>query len=133
MTPFRVTRSGSSLRRLRSSPSWPRIVLGGCGGGPGDAAASPVATTTVDLPTSYQFAPAAITVTAGATVTWTNHDNFTHNVQFDGCATRCRCRPARPSPARSMRPGTYPYVCSLHPQDMTGQRARQRADPVRRV
>ena len=44
----------------------------------------PVATTEVQLPRSYRFAPAAITVPVGATVTWTNDDNFTHTVQVDG-------------------------------------------------
>ena len=48
----------------------------------GDATASPVATNTVELPKSYRFAPAAITVPAAATVTWTNHDDFTHNVRL---------------------------------------------------
>ena len=46
------------------------------------ANASPVATTTVDLPKSYKFAPAAIGVQTGATVTWTNNDNFSHSVAF---------------------------------------------------
>ena len=94
------------------------LVLAACGGGAG-AASSPVPTTTVDLPKSYKFAPAAITVTAGATVTWTNHDNFTHNVSLEGEA------PLTMAPGESVShtfstPGTYPYVCSLHPKDMKG-------------
>ena len=83
--------------------------------------ASPVPTTTVDLPKSYRFEPAAIVVKAGATVTWTNSDNFTHSVQFTGEA----------SPGLVMAPGerverafptagTYAYVCAFHAQDMHG-------------
>jgi plastocyanin len=94
------------------------LVLTACGSGAGSSQ-SPVATTTVDLPKSYRFAPAAITVQAGATVTWTNHDNFTHNVRLEGAA------PLTMAPGESVShtfttPGLYPYVCSLHPNDMKG-------------
>src|SRR5688572_33417198 len=60
---------------------------------------APVATTQVDLPRSYKFAPEDIVVSAGATVTWTNNDNFTHSVRLlDGrseerrVGKECRCR-----------------------------------------
>jgi plastocyanin len=83
--------------------------------------ASPVPTDKVDLPKSYRFAPTDIVVAVGATVTWTNSDNFTHSVRFDGDA----------SPGLVMAPGetvthtfpsagTFPYVCAFHAQDMRG-------------
>jgi len=83
------------------------------------ADASPVATTTVDLPKSYKFAPAAISVTAGDTVTWTNHDNFSHSVRIEGG------EPLVMKPGESVThtfdaPGTFRYDCSLHPQNMKG-------------
>jgi plastocyanin len=98
-------------------------ALASCGGGAAGRAddASPVATTTVELPKSYRFAPVAIVVPVGSTVTWTNHDDFTHNVTLpDG------------SPVLTMSPGasvshvfdtagTYDYMCSLHPKDMRGR------------
>jgi plastocyanin len=85
----------------------------------GTSAAEPVATTEVQLPKSYRFEPAAITVPVGATVTWTNDDNFTHNVAFEGS------EPMKLSPGDStMRTfdtaGTFPYQCTLHSQDMQG-------------
>ncbi|HEX2141378.1 MAG TPA: plastocyanin/azurin family copper-binding protein, partial [Candidatus Limnocylindria bacterium] len=43
---------------------------------------TPVATDVIDLPQSYRFEPALITVPAGTTVTWTNNDQFTHNVRL---------------------------------------------------
>jgi plastocyanin len=94
------------------------LVLAACGAG-ASADQSPVATTSVDLPKSYRFAPAAIVVEAGSTVTWTNHDNFTHNVTFEGSA------PLTMAPGESVSdtlatPGLYAYVCSLHPKDMKG-------------
>jgi len=85
--------------------------------------ASPVATTTVDLPASYRFAPAAITVPAGATVTWTNSDHFTHTVQFkDGGlpADPTQLQPGETTSFRFATPGLYHYQCSLHPQNMQG-------------
>jgi plastocyanin len=100
------------------------LAAAGCSGGSGGASAvAPVATTTVDLPPSYRFAPAAISVAAGATVTWTNHDHFSHSVAFlDG---------GLPSQPMEMKPGAavtftfatagaYRYQCSLHPQNMQG-------------
>ncbi|MEA2577935.1 MAG: hypothetical protein QOD78_1523 [Chloroflexota bacterium] len=101
------------------------LALTGCGGGSAaadsSAAASPapVATTTVDLPKSYRFEPAAIAVTVGATVTWTNHDEFTHNVTFDGEAGLVM-KPGESVTRAFATPGTFAYLCSLHPKEMRG-------------
>jgi plastocyanin len=89
----------------------------------GATSGSPVATTSVDLPPSYRFAPADITVATGATVTWTNDDHFTHSVQFlDGGLP---AEPLTMQPGASVtftfdRAGTFHYQCHLHPRDMTG-------------
>ena len=85
-------------------------------GGPN---ASPVATTSVDLPKSYKFAPAAITVVAGSTVTWTNDDNFTHSVRIEG-GTPMVIKPGEKTTFTFDTPGTFKYDCSFHPQDMKG-------------
>ena len=114
-----------SLRRLAAvlaASAVLTLALGGCAQS-NAANASPVATTTVDLPPSYKFAPASIVVKAGSTVTWTNHDNFTHSVHFlDG---------GLPSDPMVMQPGqtvtftfaqagTFRYECHFHPQNMQG-------------
>jgi plastocyanin len=96
------------------------VGLAGCAAG-GSSDGSPVATTTVDLPKSYRFAPAAITVEVGSTVTWTNNDNFSHNVDLADDAGE----PLAMAPGESVShvfeaAGTFAYVCSLHPADMTG-------------
>jgi plastocyanin len=94
------------------------LVVSACG--PSAAVnASPVATTSVDLPKSYRFAPAAITVPAGAEVTWTNNDDFTHNVTLEGIEPLTMAPGQRATHAFATA-GTYPYVCSLHPKDMKG-------------
>ncbi|HWP63519.1 MAG TPA: plastocyanin/azurin family copper-binding protein [Candidatus Binatia bacterium] len=93
------------------------LLLAGCAGG--RASPSPVATNTVDLPKSYRFDPAAITVPVGTTVTWTNHDNFTHNVHlFDDGGVTYTLRPGEQASFTFTTPGLHRYECSLHPQNM---------------
>lgn len=96
------------------------MFIAACGGG-GGAAGSPVATNQVDMPPSYRFVPAAIQIEAGTSVTWTNSDNFTHSVLFDGESEPIALlKPGETASRTFETAGTYPYVCSLHPQDMTG-------------
>ena len=121
-----MTNKSRRSRRLTTGAG-PTILLAalalaaiGCSGSAGAAAdASPVATTTVDLPKSYKFAPAAISVTAGDTVTWTNNDNFSHSVRIEGG------EPLVMKPGESVThtfdaPGTFKYDCWFHPQNMKG-------------
>jgi plastocyanin len=82
-------------------------------------------TATVDLPPSYLFAPASIEVKPGTTITWTNHDNFTHSVQVQGQPAGVDSNVHMMSPGQSTqitfdKPGTYQYVCTLHAQNMKG-------------
>ena len=92
----------------------------GCGGSD-PLASAPVATTRVELPQSYRFDPPVIEVDPGAEVTWENGDNFTHTIRFDGEDETAKLEPgesfARPFP----QPGTFHYVCTLHPRDMEGE------------
>lgn len=116
-----VPRSLTGGLRLAGLVVLAAVALAGCGGG--TANASPVATSTVDLPRSYKFAPTAITVSAGTTVTWTNDDNFTHSVQFlDGGLpnTPMVMSPGQQTTFTFAAPGTYHYQCSFHPQNMQG-------------
>ena len=93
-------------------------VLAACAG---EAAGTPtlVATTTVDLPKSYRFEPAEIQVDLGATVTWTNHDEFTHNVAFEGEGPLVM-KPGASVTRAFPTAGSFAYVCSLHPREMQG-------------
>jgi plastocyanin len=92
-------------------------------GSSGGAAGVPVATSVVDLPPSYRFVPVAITVHVGTTVTWANHDNFTHSVQFlDGGlpSEPLVMQPGATATFAFTTPGTFTYQCHLHPQNMRG-------------
>ncbi len=84
-------------------------------------AAEPVATNEVNLPPSYRFEPAAITVPDGTTVTWTNNDNFTHNVRLlDDGGDVLELPPGESVSFTFTGPGEHRYDCSFHPSDMSG-------------
>jgi plastocyanin len=94
------------------------ILLAACAP---QAAAEPVATDHVDLPPSYKFEPEAITVPDGTTVTWTNSDNFTHNVRLlDDGGEELTLAPGESVSFTFTGPGEHRYDCSFHPNDMQG-------------
>ena len=62
----------------------------------------------------FAFNPATINIKAGTVVTWTNQDTAKHTVKLDEIES--------PSLAKGQSwsysfttPGTYNYICSLHP------------------
>jgi plastocyanin len=94
------------------------VLIAGCAAGP---AAPPVATDQVDLPRSYKFVPADITVALGTTVTWTNNDQFTHSVRLiDDGGDVLAIRPGESVSYTFEEPGLRHYDCSFHPHDMSG-------------
>ncbi len=97
-------------------------VVGGCAPA-GSSAASPVATSAVDLPPSYVYAPTDIAVAAGTTVTWTNNDHFSHSVQFLDGGLPTDPLVMDPGAAATFTfesTGVFHYQCHLHPQNMRG-------------
>jgi plastocyanin len=81
-----------------------------------------VSTTQVDLPRSYLFAPKAIVISAGSTVTWTDDDQFTHGVELV-TPHHQRLGDLKPGAKLSYNfaaPGTWHYRCPYHPHDMQG-------------
>lgn len=93
------------------------------GSAPFQVKGNPVATDKVDLPKAYKFAPAVIQVKAGTTVTWTNHDDFPHNVTLvtgpDQTSKHLGIGDSASIPFP--QPGTVYYECTLHPQQMKGK------------
>jgi plastocyanin len=64
----------------------------------------------------FAFAPAALTVPVGTTVTWTNHDEEPHTVTSATGAFRSAGLSNEETFAQTFtRPGTYQYFCALHP------------------
>jgi plastocyanin len=93
------------------------LVAAGCGA---DGVGAPVATNQVDLPRSYKFEPAAVEIKAGSSVTWTNHDNFSHTVKVEDGDVHDLDR-GKSVTISFPKPGTYHYLCTLHPHDMKGE------------
>jgi plastocyanin len=105
-------------RALRASALALVCVIGAACGGPARAS---VSTDHIDLPHSYLFSPADITVPAHTTVTWTNSDQFTHSVHLlDIGEAIAMLKPGETFSHRFDAPGVYAYECSLHPQNMHG-------------
>ncbi len=98
------------------------LLLPGCAAQAANAQA-PVQTNQVVMPPSYRFDPATIQVKVGETVTWTNKDNFSHDVHLMG-GINWTSKPLRPGDSASYtftKAGTFPYVCDFHSQDMKGE------------
>lgn len=77
----------------------------------------------------YAYSPASITVRAGDTVTWTNHDEAKHDVVTTSGPTSFRSPLLAKGQSWSFTfstAGSYSYYCSVHP-DM---RAKATAQPA---
>jgi len=79
-------------------------------------ASAPVAHVDID---NFDFAPMALKVTVGTTVTWANHDDVPHTVMSadDPVAFRSPALDTDDSFSFTFtKPGTYKYFCSVHPK-----------------
>src|SRR5476651_1077812 len=69
---------------------------------------------------NFTFNPQQITVKAGDTVTWVNHDDIPHTVTSKTMAFRSKAMDTDDKFSFTFAtPGTYAYFCALHPM-MTG-------------
>jgi plastocyanin len=83
------------------------------------AEAKPATTIVID---NFSFSPAQLSVAAGSTVTWENHDDMPHTIVNDATPREFRSAPIDSGEHFSQtfaKPGTYKYFCSIHPH-MTG-------------
>jgi len=81
------------------------------------AAAGAEPPATVVLAKEFMFAPTALTVAAGSTVTWTNQDDEPHTVVSEAGLFRSGALDTNESFSfRFDKPGTYRYACSIHPR-----------------
>lgn len=63
----------------------------------------------------YKFGPAAVTVKAGASVTWTNSDTSPHTATAAGKFDTGTLKKGASKTIVLATPGTYAYVCAFHP------------------
>jgi plastocyanin len=70
---------------------------------------------------NFSFQPGTLTVKAGTTVTWVNHDDEPHTVNENNKTFKSGTLDTDAKFSyKFISPGTYSYFCSLHPR-MTGQ------------
>ncbi|HSH23161.1 MAG TPA: cupredoxin family copper-binding protein [Acidimicrobiales bacterium] len=96
------------------------VACGGGGGTGGEAsapAAGPSSSGGAVSIAGFKFVPSDVEVTAGTEVVWTNDDPVAHTVQDNG-----ELFPESPELAKGETfsftydtPGTYPYICGIHP------------------
>ena len=68
----------------------------------------------------YAFLPQRVTVKAGTTVTWTNDDDDSHTVASSSKFFKSKALDTGDKFSFTFTtPGTYDYICSVHPY-MTG-------------
>jgi plastocyanin len=83
------------------------------------ATAAPVSANAVTI-LNFAFGPQAVTVKAGTTVHWTNHDTEAHTVTSNaGAFGSPVLQPGASYSFAFTKPGTYRYHCTIHPF-MTG-------------
>ena len=70
---------------------------------------------------NFSFGPTELTVIAGTTVTWTNHDDIPHTVVSTDKVFKSKVLDTDEKFSFTFTsPGTFPYFCSIHPK-MTGK------------
>ncbi|MFG2370704.1 plastocyanin/azurin family copper-binding protein [Streptomyces sp. NPDC048504] len=80
----------------------------------------------------YAFSPAALTITAGTTVTWTNEDTAPHDVKTTSGPVAIHSPMLSKGQSWSFTfttAGSYGYVCTVHP-DMTARMVVKAAAPA---
>jgi plastocyanin len=79
-----------------------------------DQPSLPTSAVTID---NFSFSPAGITVPAGTTLTWTNHDDIPHTVVSNDQKFKSKALDTDEKFSFTFtEPGTYPYFCSIHPK-----------------
>jgi amicyanin len=63
---------------------------------------------------NYQFQPAQVTIQKGDTVTWTNMDPVTHDVDIQG-STSPDLKKGDTYSKTFDKAGMFDYICSIHP------------------
>jgi plastocyanin len=106
------------------------VVLAGCSASrptAGTGTSMPMASMSVTAPAApvsgnqvnidgFAFVPATLTVSAGTTVTWTNHDEEPHTVAAsDGSFHSPGMGTGATFSHTFATSGTFDYVCSIHP------------------
>ncbi len=94
------------------------LLTGSRGATAGDARSATNAEIKIE---NFSFGPKTITIPAGVTVTWTNHDDIPHTSVSTDLLFKSKVMDTDESFSYTFtKAGTYSYYCSIHPK-MTGQ------------
>jgi len=95
------------------------VTESGAAGSTGSGGAGPATTATIHF-AGRRFSPSSVTVRTGAIVTFRNDDDREHTASAtEGAFDTGILRPGGSRTVTLSRPGTYAYLCQIHP-DMTG-------------
>ena len=90
------------------------VLVSGCTGQKTET--QPVTSNTVDIK-GFAFDPAAVTITKGTTVTWTNRDTAPHTVTGINNSFSSETLNEGQSYSRAFNEtGTFEYECHIHPR-----------------
>jgi len=65
---------------------------------------------------NFVFTPASVTIKAGGTVRWVNHDDIPHSVLMVATKLRSKVMDTDETFEHKFEtPGSFDYVCGLHP------------------
>ena len=100
------------------------LAVAGCGGsgstdGTGTSTGGTSATGASVTIKDFAFSPASVDIKVGESVTWTNDDSATHNVEGDGGISSGDLANGQTYTKTFDTAGTYAYKCAIHP-NMTG-------------
>jgi plastocyanin len=96
------------------------LLVSGSGGFTAKAGQAQTSSAEVKID-NFSFGPAALTVAAGTTVTWTNRDDIPHTVVSDDKVFKSKVLDTDEKFSYTFtKPGAYSYFCSIHPK-MTGK------------
>jgi amicyanin len=95
-----------------SKPTATSLVTAGAGAGAGGAT-GPTAPVGV---INFKFAPPALSIKAGTTVVWVNHDAIAHSINFSAGDINSDVLNQNDQFKHTFStPGRYAYICSIHP------------------
>ncbi len=64
---------------------------------------------------NFEFTPRELTVAVGARITWTNHDSAPHTATAKGEWDTGTLDESESATLTFDKPGTYSYLCTIHP------------------
>jgi amicyanin len=114
------------VKNLWRSLGWIWLLALGLAGAPALGAGAPNSLAAGGQATevkidNFSFGPASVTVAAGTTVTWVNHDDIPHTVVSTEKVFKSKTLDTDDKFSFTFtKPGTYSYHCSVHPH-MTGK------------